>query len=89
MTIEEALKYANGNKDARVLVAVYDFEEENGIAAFHKKTTDECENIIKEAETVASLCDDFIRGLRCFSVKQNLMNIKPKGKMSTILIQLE
>ena len=36
MTIEEALKYCKGNKNENVLVAVYDLEDKNGMAAFQK-----------------------------------------------------
>lgn len=85
MTIEEALKYCNGNKNEKVLVAVYDLEDKNGMAAFQKKCKDDCENIIKQAATIAQECDDFIDSLRCFSVKQDLKEIRPKGHVATIL----
>lgn len=88
MTIDEALQLNRGNKHMKVLVAVSDLSG-NDISLFQRKTKRECENIIKEAETVARVCDDFIDSLRCFSVKQDLKRIKPVGKMSTILIQLE
>lgn len=86
MTIEEALTFAKGNKNEKVLVAVYDLEDQKGIAAFSQKDQQECENIIKEAETVAALCDNFINGLRCFTAKQDIQKIRCVGKMSTILI---
>lgn len=85
MTIEEALKYCKGNKHEKVLVAVYDLEDQNGIADFHKKCKGDCENIIKHAATIAQECDDFIDSLKCFSVKQDLKSIRPTGSMATIL----
>lgn len=85
MTIEEALKYCKGNKNEKVLVAVYDLEDKNGMVAFQKKCKDDCENIIKQAATIAQECDDFIDSLRCFSVKQDLKEIRPKGHVATIL----
>lgn len=88
MTVNQALELSRGNKEMKVLVAVNDLEKDD-VAAFVKKTKCECENIIKEAETIARVCDDFIDSLRCFSVKQDLKRIRPVGKMSTILIQLE
>ena len=88
MTIDEALKLNRGNKYMKVLVAVNDLAKDE-VVAFQKKNKRECENIIKEAETIARVCDDFIDSLRCFSVKQDLKRIEPVGKMSTILIQLE
>ena len=88
MTIDQALELNRGNKNMKVLVAVNNLETDD-IAAFVKKTRYECEDIIKEAETIARVCDDFIDSLRCFSVKQDLKRIKPAGRMSTILIQLE
>lgn len=85
MTIEEALKYCKGNKNEKVLVAVYDLEDKNGMATFQKKCKDDCENIIKQAATIAQECDDFIDSLRCFSVKQDLKAIRPTGHVATIL----
>ena len=53
MTIEEALKYCKGNKNEKVLVAVYDLEDKNGIAAFQKKYKDDGDKIIKQAAPIA------------------------------------
>lgn len=81
MTVEEALEYG---KDLEVLVAVSDLEKDD-IAAFVKKTKSECDSIIKQAQTIAHVCDDFMDSLHCYTNKQNLREIQPIGKVSTIL----
>lgn len=88
MTIEEAIKYSKGNKSQVVLVAVTDLENDDQIAAFSKIPTTECENIIKKAETIARVCDDFANSLKCFTVKQDLEHIRPVGKVSTVLLNI-
>lgn len=86
MTIGEALEYYRGNKSEKVLVAVYDLEDEYGISSFQKKNRKECEDIIKSSKTIGrEYCDEIIEALRCFSVKQDLESIRPKGIMTTIL----
>lgn len=85
MTIEEALMYSRGNKNEKVLVAVYDLEDHYGSAHFQKKNKDECEKIIKKAQTIAKECDNLIKSLKCFSQKQDLKAIRPAGTMATIL----
>lgn len=85
MTIEEALEYSKGDKSQTVLVAVMNLETEE-IVPFTKKNIKECENIIKEAETIARVYDEFVSQLRVFTVKQmDIMCIEPHGKQSTIL----
>lgn len=88
MTIEEAIKYSKGNKSQVVLVAVTDLENDEQVSSFSKIPTSECENIIKKAETIAKACDDFVNSLKCFTVKQDLKNIQPVGKVSTVLLKL-
>ena len=86
MTIEEANKVAP--KNAIVLVATSDLEDEECCDEFEKKKFGECEDIIKEAETIAKMCDGFASQLRLFTVKQeDIINYKPRGKLSTILIK--
>ena len=88
MTIEQALKLNNGNTNAKVMVSMNNLEK-NEVASFVKKTKRECEEIIKRAQTIAHDCDDFMNSLYCYSVKQNLKEIKPIGVVSTILIKKE
>ena len=86
MTVEEAKKMAK--KDAVVLVAVNDLENPKDINEFSKKRFFECEKMIKEAETIASVCDDFIKQLRCYTERQDVFpDIKLKGKESVILLR--
>lgn len=86
MTIEEALEYSRGNKAQVVLVAVKDLEKSEEITEFIRKSKNECEEIIRNAETIAKLHDEFISQLKVFTRKQiDLKNIKPYGRESTIL----
>lgn len=86
MTIEEANKIAK--KDAVVYVATSDLEQDEFCDAFEKKRFGECENIIKEAETIAKMCDGFASQLRLFTVEQeDIINYEPRGKLSTILFK--
>ena len=83
MDIEEAVKHCKGKK---VLVAEQDLEN-NEVVGFERKTFQECKDIIERSETIAKICDDFLNQLRVFSEKQlDLMDIKPIGTMSTILV---
>lgn len=86
MTIEEALEYSRGNKAQVVLVAVKDLEKSEEITQFIKRSKSECEDIIRNAETIARIYDQFISQLKVFTRKQiDLKNIKPYGKESIIL----
>lgn len=86
MTIEEALQYSRGNKAQVVLVAVRDLEQDSEITNFVRKSKNECEDIIRNAETIARSYDEFISQLKVFTKKQiSLKDIRPYGKESTIL----
>lgn len=86
MTIEEALELNKGDKNSKVLVAISNLEDDE-VVAFVKKTRYECENIIKQAETIAHSCDEFMDSLMCYTEKQDIRRIAPIGKMSTILMR--
>lgn len=87
VTIEDALKLCKGNTQQKVLVAVMDLEDQcGGIASFHAKDKTECKRIIRESETVAEMRDEIVNGLQCFSEKQDLKRIEPRGISHTILI---
>ena len=86
VTIEQALALNKGDKNSKVLVAVNDLEK-NEVAAFVKKTRNECERIIKDAETLIQNCDEFMEYLMCYSERQNLKSIQPVGTLSTILVR--
>lgn len=86
MTVDEAREILGGQ--AKVLVAVQNLEDENDVnTMFTQKKKDEYDKILSDVETVASMCDDFARQLRCFTVKQDLKNIKPKGVQKIVLLR--
>ena len=85
MTIEEAMKRCNKNK--RVLVAVQDLEDDNTDIIFVRKERSEYHTIFEDVQTVASICDDFVKQLRLFTEKQNIPDIEPHGFQKTILLK--
>ena len=85
MTIEEAMKRCNKNK--RVLVAVQDLEDDNTDVIFVRKERSEYRTIFEDVQTVASICDDFVKQLRLFTEKQNIPDIEPHGFQKTILLK--
>lgn len=86
MTTDEAIDVLRKSKGKKVLVAIQDLESEED-AIFCQKLKSDCEEMIREAETISSMCDDFVKKLDVFTVKQNLMNIQPHGLQKTILIR--
>lgn len=85
MSLEEAKKVAK--KDAVVLVARQDLENEDCNIGFIKKKFKECNNILEKASTIAKVCDDFAAQLRVFSECQvDVINFEPKGELNTILL---
>lgn len=86
VSIEEAKKIAK--KDAVVLIAINDLEANDCNVEFRRQSFGECEKLIKEAETIARVYDDFVNQLRVFSEKQvDVINYKNQGKLSTILLK--
>lgn len=85
MTIEEAMKCCNKNK--KVLVAIQDLEDDNIDVVFVKKGREEYQSIFDDVKTVASLCDDFVKQLKLFTEKQNILNIELRGLQKTILLK--
>ena len=85
MTIEEAMKCCN--KNAKVLVAVQNLEDDDCNIIFVKKKKDEYDMLFNDVKTVASSCDDFVKQLKCFTEKQNIYNIKPNGFEKIILLE--
>lgn len=87
VTIEQALEMNKGDKNSNVLVAINNLEEDD-VVAFVRKTRTECENIIKDAQTLVHNCDDFMDSLMCYSKRQeNIKLIRPVGVLSTILME--
>lgn len=84
MTIEEASKVTK--RDTIVFVAISNLENGNCCDSFIKKRFGECNSILEEAATIVKICDDFAVQLRAFSeYQEDILNLKPKGSLSTIL----
>ena len=87
MTTDEAIEMLKKSKGRKVLVAVQDLKTEEP-ALFYAKPKSDCLLMIKEAETIASACDDFVKQLRLFSEEQrDLLNLIPEGLQRTILLR--
>lgn len=87
MSIDEANEYCKKNKCATVLVAVQDLEKEES-PIFVRRNKFECERIIRDAETIARVYDEFVNQLRVFTEKQaDIKYIDPHGLLSTILLK--
>ena len=87
MSTDEAIEMLQKAKGQKVLVAIQDLRTDEP-ALFYPQTKSDCLLMIKEAETISSACDDFVRQLRLFSEKQrDLMNIVPEGLQRTILLK--
>lgn len=87
VTIEQALEMNKGDKNSKVLVAINNLEEDD-VVAFVRKTRTECENIIKDAQTLVHNCDEFMDSLMCYSKRQeDIKSIRPVGVLSTILME--
>lgn len=85
VTVEEALKICG--KNGKVLVATQSLEEEDVNVAFVPKKREEYDKIFEDVKTVASLCDDFAKQLKCFTEKQDVYNIRPIGLQKIILLR--
>ena len=87
VTIEQALEMNKGDKNSKVLVAINNLEEDD-VVAFVRKTRTECENIIRNAQTLVHNCDEFMDSLMCYSKRQeDIKSIRPVGVLSTILME--
>ena len=85
VSIEEAMKRCK--KNAKVLVAVQDLEDDNVDVVFIQKGRNEYQSMFEDVKTVASACDDFVKQLRLFTEKQNIFNIEPKGIQKIVLLK--
>ena len=85
ISIEEAMKRCK--KNAKVLVAEQDLEDDNVDVAFIQKGRNEYQSMFEDVKTVASACDDFVKQLRLFTEKQNIYNIEPRGIQKIILLK--
>lgn len=85
MSIEEAK--ARCKKNAKILVAIQDLEDDNIDIVFIQKRGNESDEIFENVKTAASLCDDFVKQLKLFTEKQDIRNIKPYGIQRTVILR--
>ena len=83
---EEAKLEVSNSKGRIVLIAIQDLSETDVNVVFDKHDKADCDRIIESAKTIASMCDDFIRMLDCYTEEQDIENIKPVGLQQTILL---
>lgn len=89
MTIEEAIEVLKESKGKVVMVAIQDLEHEKDVVTFSPRLKTDCEVMIKNSESIASICDDFIRQLKVYTEKQlDIANIQPRGYEKTILLKM-
>lgn len=87
MTTDEAIEVLRKSKGKKVLVAIKNLENEDD-AIFVPQLKSECEAMIQEAESIFSMCDDFVKSLNLFTEKQkDYMNINPCGLKKIILLR--
>lgn len=85
VSIEEAMKRCR--KNAKVLVAEQDLENEDCDIIFVSKEKSDYEKLFADIQTAASLSDDLMEQLRLFTVHQEIPNIRPKGVQKIVLIK--
>lgn len=85
MTVEEAKKRCK--KNAKVLIAIQDLEDNNIDVIFVSKRRHEYEKLFEDVETVSGICDDFLKQLNLFTKKQDIRNIRPYGIQKTVLLK--
>lgn len=89
VTTEEAIKLLQSSKGKKVMVAITELETVKNIdSQFYPRLKLDCETMIKDAETIASYCDDFVKQLKVFTeIQPDIMNLKPKGIQNIILLR--
>ena len=85
MSIEEAKKCCK--KNAKVLVAIQDLEDNDADIVFIPKRRNEYEKLFEDVKSVAGIYDDFIKQLNLFTERQDIRNIKPYGIQKTVLLK--
>ena len=82
--IEEAMKKCK--KNAKVLVAEQDLENEDCDVLFVVKGKKDYNELFKDIQTAATLPDEFLNQLRLFTKHQDIPDIKPHGVQKIVLI---
>ena len=85
MTVEDALQICG--KNGKVLVATQNLQKNDVNLEYAIKKREEYSKIFEHVKTVASMCDDFVRQLKCFTEKQDIYNIRPVGVQKIILLR--
>lgn len=85
ISIEEAMKRCK--KNAKVLVAEQDLEQEDCNIIFVKKEKKDYEKLFANVQTAATLSDELIKQLRLFTEHQEIPNIRPVGVQKIVLIR--
>lgn len=87
VTTEEAIEMLKKSNGKRVLVATKNLESGEDEVVFCAWLKSECEEMIQEAKTISTMCDDFVKKLDLYTEQQkDLYNIQPIGFQQTILL---
>ena len=87
MTVDEAIEFLKLSKGKKVLVAIKNLEDDEDVI-FYPKSKVDCEEMIRDAQTIVTMCDDFVKKLDLFTEQQkDLHDIQLKGFRQTILIR--
>lgn len=85
ISIEDAMKRCK--KNAKVLVAEQDLENEDCEVIFVLKGRKDYGELFKNVQTAASLSDDLVEQLRLFTERQDIFNIHPNGIQKIVLLR--
>lgn len=86
MSIEDAMRICG--KNAKVLVAVQNLEQEEQEISFEQKRRDEYEKLFSDVKTVVSSVGDLVKRLDCFTEKQDIIRgIRPVGLQKIVLVE--
>lgn len=85
VSIEEAMKRCKRN--AKVLVAEQDLEQEDCNVIFVKKEKKDYEKLFADIKTAATLSDELMEQLRLFTEHQDVFNVRPVGIQKIVLMK--
>jgi hypothetical protein len=83
--IEEAMRRCK--KNAKVLVAEKDLEQDDCNIEFIIKDRRDYRDLFKGIQTAASFTDDFMKQLSLFTEHQDIPNIRPHGVQKIVLLK--
>ena len=88
VTKAEAIDILKKSKGDKIMIAIQDLEHDDGVGIFCPHLKSECESMIFEAKTIASMSDDFIKQLDLFTEKQlDLRNIQSIGYRKIVIMR--